>query len=263
MIFTITEHSHIFADYTLLVRLIIMFIRILLFLSAVSLVTACNNELKRELAPKTADQSMKTENHVANKQTVPTKHYKPAATPVITHYAYVKTSAGKFVIGLYGEDAPETVANFIGLCKMNYYTGVHFHRVARNFLIQTGDKLTVTSQNKEEWGTGGETFNGKELNDELFTETTSYKEGYRKGAVAMANKGPNTGTSQFFICLAEAVNMEHKWPIFGRVIDGLELIDRISEVDVEPGKRGRFDGIPLKPIKIVNIKITLVQAPRQ
>ena len=183
--------------------------------------------------------------------------------PVITHYAFLKTSIGKVTIGLYGEDAPETVANFIGLTKMKYYNGMLIHRIAKNFLVQMGDSYTRTTADKALWGTGGETFNGGELLDELDPETPSYKIGYEKGVVAMANKGPRTATSQFFICLEEAKFIKHNWTIFGRVIDGLDIVERISQAEIEPSKHDISDGTPIKPIRILNLRIVLIKAPRR
>jgi cyclophilin family peptidyl-prolyl cis-trans isomerase len=235
---------------------------LILAITFVSLV-ACNkaeNEDNKNLAHQDK-QEVKSDNS-ADKD-ISSKKVDYPATPVITHYAYIKTTAGKITLGLYGDDAPETVANFIGLSKMKYYNGVLIHRVARSFLIQMGDKLTRTSLEKKEWGTGGETFNGGELLDELNPETPSYKEGYKIGVVAMANKGPHTGTSQFFICLDEAKFLKHDFPIFGRVVEGIDLVQRISEVEIEPTKRDKYDGIPIKPIRILSIKINLIKAPQK
>jgi cyclophilin family peptidyl-prolyl cis-trans isomerase len=180
---------------------------------------------------------------------------------VITHFAYVKTSMGSFTIALYGEDAPETVANFIGLIKMKYYNGILFHRIAKNFLIQAGDKNTLFPNKKTEWGFGGESFYGGEIEDELNPKTPSYRGGYVKGVAAMANKGPNTNSSQFFICLDKAKSLEHKWTIFGKVTEGLEVVEKISEVQVEPSDRGNFDGIPIKPVRIYSINIKFIKSP--
>lgn len=180
---------------------------------------------------------------------------------VITHFAFVKTSMGNFTMELYGEDAPETVANFIGLVKMKYYNGLLFHRVAKNFLIQTGDKNTLWQNKKSEWGIGGQSFYGGEIEDELNPNTPSYRMGYVKGTVAMANKGPNTNTSQFFICLPEAAKLEHKWTIFGKVIEGMDVVENISYVPVERSDRGANDGVPVKPVRIHSIAIKLIKAP--
>lgn len=176
-------------------------------------------------------------------------------TPEVTHYALLKTTMGKIRIQLFGKDAPKTVENFISLAKSGYYNGVLIHRVAKNFLIQTGDGNTKYKSKKAEWGFGGKSSFGKEFNDEINPKSTTFKMGYRKGTVAMANRGLNTNTSQFFICLDEAINLEPRWTIFGRVVEGIDVVERISNVDVIASTIDPDDGIPVKPIKILSVSI--------
>jgi peptidylprolyl isomerase/peptidyl-prolyl cis-trans isomerase-like 1 len=176
-------------------------------------------------------------------------------TSVVTALAVINTSMGKITIGLFGKDAPITVRNFIGLAEKDYYDGVLFHRAARNFLIQTVDKNTKFKNRKPDWGKGGESIFGKYFEDELDSKTPSYRSGYLPGVVAMANRGPNTNTSQFFICLEDAVYLEHKWTIFGRVLDGMDVVENISELDVEPGPYEPDDGLPRKAVKILSVRI--------
>ncbi len=189
------------------------------------------------------------------------KPLSPTDTAVVTHIAAVKTTMGNFKIGLFGEDVPETVANFIGLAKMNYYNGVLFHRVAKDLLIQTGDRTTLFPSRKSEWGYGGESFYGEKIDDELNPNCPSYRRGYEKGVVAMANKGPNTNASQFFICLEEAKKLERKWTIFGKVVEGMNVVEKISSVPVEQSARGENDGLPKKEIRIKTINIKLIKPP--
>jgi peptidylprolyl isomerase/peptidyl-prolyl cis-trans isomerase-like 1 len=176
-------------------------------------------------------------------------------TAVVTAQAVISTNMGRIVIGLFGKDAPRTVRNFIGLSEKDYYDDLLFHRVARNFLIQTGDKNTKFKNRRTDWGKGGESIYGKYFEDELDPSAPSYKTGYLPGVVAMANRGPNTNTSQFFICLEDAVYLEHKWTIFGKVIDGMDVVEKISEMDVEPGPYEPDDGLPRKAVKIVSVRI--------
>ncbi|MGA2296976.1 MAG: peptidylprolyl isomerase [FCB group bacterium] len=190
-----------------------------------------------------------------NKKVVEPKFSIPKERAIITAKAVIYTSKGKIQIGLYGRDAPRTVKNFIGLAKKGYYNGVLFHRIAKKFLIQTGDPLTKSYSKKADWGTGGESIYGVEFEDELNPETASSKIGYVKGAIAMANRGPNTNTSQFFICLEEAENLEHRWTIFGRVTDGINVVENISNVEVLPSPRGTKDGLPKDPVKVFSIRI--------
>jgi cyclophilin family peptidyl-prolyl cis-trans isomerase len=179
----------------------------------------------------------------------------PKERIIITNEAVMMTSKGKILLGLYGKDAPKTVVNFIGLAKRGFYNEIKFHRVAKDFLIQAGDRLTLNSRRMEDWGTGGESIFKKEFDDELDPETPSYKTGYIKGTLAMANRGPNTNKSQFFICLDDAEKLEHNWTIFGRVLEGIDVVEKIASVKIIPGNRGPNDGIPLKPVIIYWVKI--------
>lgn len=180
----------------------------------------------------------------------------PAALgPVATDTVIVKTSMGSFSIELYGLDAPKTVVNFLTHVKNKYYDGVRIHRVARNFVVQMGDPNTRDLRSKAEWGKGGETATGEVLKEELDPSRLSAQQGYRKGIVAMARKQePGSGTSQFFVCLDNATNLPYTSTIFGNVIDGIEVIEKISMLEVEPGPLGDTDGIPKKAVTITSIK---------
>lgn len=176
-------------------------------------------------------------------------------TPVITHIAVLETSMGRITLGLYGLDAPKTVRNFVELARRGVYRGVLFHRVARNFVIQTGDPLTKDPKRRALWGTGGVSIYGKEFEDELNPETPSYRLGYQPGTVAMANRGPNTNTSQFFICLERAASLPKAYTIFGRVLEGMEVVRAIAAVPIEPGPFGPEDGTPVTPVVLRSVKV--------
>ena len=173
---------------------------------------------------------------------------------IITQTAVISTTMGDVEVSLYGKDAPNAVENFVTLARRGFYNGILFHRVAKNFLIQAGDPSTKHDKNKLDWGMGGESIFGSGFETELNTKSAVYRNGYTRGTLAMANRGPGTNTSQFFICLAEAIKLDKEWTIFGRVSKGMEVVDAISVVEVEPSPRGKFDGIPKKPIKIISIK---------
>ncbi len=173
----------------------------------------------------------------------------------ITNIAIITTSLGKISVGLFGKDSPKTVKNFIGLAKKGYYNGILIHRVAKNFLIQTGDRNTISKLKKTDWGKGGQSFFGKPFEDELFPETPSYKNGYFKGTLAMANRGQHTNTSQFFICLDDAMELDKRWTIFGKVIEGMSVVEKINSVKIKPGPFEANDGVPEEPIKINSIVI--------
>ncbi|MDW8225663.1 MAG: peptidylprolyl isomerase [Bacteroidota bacterium] len=183
-------------------------------------------------------------------------------TPVVTHTAVLRTSLGTITLGLYGKDAPKTVRNFVELARRGVYDGVLFHRVARNFVIQAGDPLTKDPKQRARWGTGGTSIYGGEFEDELNPETPSYRLGYQLGTVAMANRGPNTNTSQFFICLERAANLPKAYTIFGRVLEGMEVVRKIAEVAIEPGPFGPGDGTPKTPVVIQSVKVREVSQPK-
>jgi cyclophilin family peptidyl-prolyl cis-trans isomerase len=167
----------------------------------------------------------------------------------------LQTTLGTIRLGLYGEDAPKTVRNFVELARRGVYDGVLFHRVARNFVIQAGDPLTKDPRERARWGTGGVSIYGGEFEDELNPQTPSYQLGYQPGTVAMANRGPNTNTSQFFICLERAVNLPKAYTIFGRVLEGMDVVQAIAEVPIEPGPFGPDDGTPKTPVVIRKVTI--------
>jgi cyclophilin family peptidyl-prolyl cis-trans isomerase len=163
-------------------------------------------------------------------------------------YAVIETSMGTIEIELYRSDAPKAVENFVKLAQQKYFDGVIFHRVSRGFVIQGGDPTGT--------GTGGKSIYGKEFEDELNPSTPSYKEGYKKGVVAMANRGPNTNTSQFFIMLNDVPNMPKNYSIFGKVVKGMEVVDAIGKVDITP-QMGPNDGKP--KVDVVMKKVTIRQ----
>ena len=127
----------------------------------------------------------------------------------------MQTSKGTIELDLYDEDAPTTVGNFVTLARDGFYDGVVFHRVIPDFMIQGGDPTGTGS------GGPGYTFED-EFNDRSV----------ERGALAMANSGPNTNGSQFFIVTADACPwLDGKHTVFGRVTDGMDSVDAISAVD--------------------------------
>lgn len=177
-------------------------------------------------------------------------------TAEITDIVTINTSLGAITVGLFGKDAPNTVKNFVELSKKKYYDGILFHRVARGFVIQAGDPKTRDASKREEWGTGGETWNGEQLTDELNSETPSYRMGYAKGTLAMGKSmAPNSARSQFFITTSDAMGLPREYPIFGKVISGMDVVDKIGGLEVEPGRMGDADGIPKNPPVIKSTKV--------
>jgi cyclophilin family peptidyl-prolyl cis-trans isomerase len=131
----------------------------------------------------------------------------------------LKTNKGDIKFETYYDDAPRTVDNFVKLAEEGFYDGVIFHRVIDGFMIQGGDPTGT--------GTGGP---GYSFADEIDPESEIYQEGYKKGVVAMANAGPNTQGSQFFIMVAD-YPLPPNYTIFGKVVSGQEVADAISVVE--------------------------------
>ncbi len=160
-----------------------------------------------------------------------------------TKIVVLETSKGKIKVKLAPKDAPLTVASFMKLVDKGLYNGLIFHRVISDFMIQGGDP----SGN----GTGGP---GYQFIDELNPETQSYKDGYAKGVLAMANSGPDTNGSQFFIMLKDTP-LPHNYTIFGKVVAGQEVVDAIGKVATYQGAETetKKKDMPLAPIKINKI----------
>jgi cyclophilin family peptidyl-prolyl cis-trans isomerase len=147
--------------------------------------------------------------------------------------ATLHTSEGAIELELYPDDAPKTVENFVKLSRDGFYEGVIFHRVIPEFMIQGGDPTGT--------GTGGP---GYEFEDEFNQHRVV------RGVLAMANAGPNTNGSQFFIVTAEATPwLDGKHTVFGRVTSGMDVVDRISAVDRDANDR------PREPVAIERVEL--------
>jgi len=133
--------------------------------------------------------------------------------------AVIKTDKGDIEVELYPNDAPQTVQNFVTLAKRGYFDKLTFHRVEAGFVIQGGDPNGN--------GTGGTSIYGAKFNDELNPETASYKTGYKEGVLAMANSGPNTNGSQFFIMLADNDTLPKNYTIFGKVTSDMDVVKKV------------------------------------
>lgn len=151
----------------------------------------------------------------------------------------IETNKGTIVFETYDADAPKAAQNFVDLANKGYYNGVIFHRVIKGFMIQGGDPTGT--------GRGGP---GYTFADELNPNTVSAKAGYQRGVVAMANSGPNTNGSQFFIMHAD-YPLPHNYTIFGKVVKGLDVVDAIATTPVDGSDR------PLSEVKM--LKVTAVK----
>ncbi len=144
----------------------------------------------------------------------------PQTLKNLMHTVTIETNKGKIVFETYDQDAPKASQNFVELAGKSFYDGVIFHRVIKGFMIQGGDPTGT--------GRGGP---GYKFEDELNPNTESYKTGYKRGVVAMANSGPNTNGSQFFIMHAD-YPLPNSYTIFGRVVSGMEVVDAIANSKV-------------------------------
>jgi len=154
--------------------------------------------------------------------------------------ATFETNYGMFKVKLLVDEMPITTDNFIKLAKKGFYDSTKFHRVISKFMIQGGDPLSKDDSQKQRWGTGGP---GYQIQDEFGTM------GNNKGTIAMANAGPNTGGSQFFINLVDNHYLDDKHPVFGQVIEGLEVVEKIGKVNT-----GARD-IPIENVIIKKVTI--------
>lgn len=153
--------------------------------------------------------------------------------------AVIKTNKGDIEVEFFVEKAPLTVTNFTGLADIGFYNGTKFHRVIKDFMIQGGDPLSKDDTKQSQWGTGGPGYSFKdEINDEKLV----------RGTLAMANAGPDTNGSQFFIVTAEATPwLDGKHTSFGKVVGGMEVVEMIEAAQTGEGDR------PVEPIVVEKI----------
>jgi peptidylprolyl isomerase len=162
--------------------------------------------------------------------------------PAKKYTATVETSLGSFKIELLAKESPKTVNNFVFLAKEGFYDWVIFHRIIKAFMVQTGDPTGT--------GSGGP---GYRFADEL-----PARHSYEAGMVAMANAGPNTNGSQFFICTgdqSQGLDGAPNYTQFGRISGGMEIVYKIAGVQVTRSPHGEFSK-PIDPPVIKGIEIT-------
>jgi cyclophilin family peptidyl-prolyl cis-trans isomerase len=159
---------------------------------------------------------------------------------VANRTAVIETNKGTIKFELLEQDAPKTTENFRLLADKNYYNGVIFHRVIKNFMIQGGDPLGQ--------GYGGESAWGGKFDDEIDRSSPLYAGVYEKGTVAMANSGPNTNGSQFFIMHID-YPLPPSYTKFGKVIEGQSVIDEIANVQTSQNDK------PAEPVVMNRVYI--------
>ena len=150
--------------------------------------------------------------------------------------AVFDTSMGEFKIELFEDKSPITAGNFKKLVQEGFYDGTKFHRVIKGFMNQGGDPLTKDNSQQARWGTGGP---GYAIKDEFIEGLSNVR-----GSISMANSGPNSGGSQFFLNVVDNTNLDwdkppaqSKHPVFGKVIEGMDVVDAVNSVQTVPGDR--------------------------
>ena len=173
----------------------------------------------------------------------PPAHKQYSAPPAMVidpskHYtATINTTKGTMKAELYANEAPLTVNNFVFLSRDGFYNGIKFHRIVKGFMVQTGDPRGD--------GTGGP---GYEFKDEPVTRD------YTRGTLAMANAGPNTNGSQFFIVQKDSPGLQKNYTIFGKLTEGFETLDAIANTPVGPAANGETSA-PQEDVHITSITI--------
>ena len=158
-------------------------------------------------------------------------------------HARIETNMGNMEIEFFEIDSPMAVENFRLLSEHGYYDGLTFHRVVKGFMIQGGDP--------DGTGTGGESAWGGQFDDKINPDSILYQRGYRRGTVAMANSGPNTNGSQFFIMHQDS-RLPPNYVIFGNVVKGQAVVDALAEVPTVRGGGGEMSR-PTQPLIIRKI----------
>jgi len=160
-------------------------------------------------------------------------------TPDSMLVAVVETNLGTFELELYPNETPITVTNFVTLAEENFYDGVSFHRVIDGFVIQGGDPTGT--------GSGGKSiYDGKPYADEFLPALRHNS----AGILSMANRGPHTNTSQFFITLAPTPHLDDKHTVFGKVIEGMDVVAKIGKVPTEPPYNRPVDPVVMEKVTI-------------
>lgn len=154
----------------------------------------------------------------------------------------LKTSMGDVVIDLFEKETPKTVENFLALARSGFYDGTRFHRVIEGFMVQGGDPLSRDLTKESSWGTGGP---GYQFKDEIVPGLSNVV-----GTLSMANAGPDTNGSQFFINVGDNVFLDGKHAVFGNVLEGMDVVLAMSRVNTK-GK-GAIDS-PIEPILLNQI----------
>lgn len=154
----------------------------------------------------------------------------------------LQTNKGEIGLEMMEKDAPNTVANFAKLASGGFYDGTKFHRVIKDFMIQGGDPQSKDDSMMARWGTGGP---GYQFEDEIHENNRN-----EVGTIAMANAGPNTNGSQFFINVAPNNFLDGKHTVFGKVVSGMEVVEVIESTPTDASDR------PIEPVVIERVTVS-------
>lgn len=160
-------------------------------------------------------------------------------------HAVIETDKGVIEIEFYEQDSPKSVENFRLLAEKGYYHGLTFHRIIKGFMVQGGDPAGD--------GTGGESAWGGQFGEEIKRDSPLYRRNYVRGVVAMANAGPDTNGSQFFI-MHQNYPLPPQYIIFGQVTKGIEVVDALAQTPTRRGRDGQMSE-PLTPPKMLKVTI--------
>jgi len=215
---------------------------LMIALSAVIVIGALmffNKDNTNNLSQNIMQEDKKAEENIVNDDVV------VSDTKTVSENNIVKvkfnTSEGEITLEMYPEKAPKTVSNFVELAKQGFFDGTKFHRVINDFMIQGGDPLSKEESQRPYWGTGGPGYSFEDEQNDLALVS---------GVIAMANSGPNTNGSQFFIITAEATPwLQGKHTGFGKVVSGLDIVEIIEKTKVGPTDQ------PLEDIEINSVEI--------
>ncbi|TSC61983.1 MAG: peptidylprolyl isomerase [Parcubacteria group bacterium Gr01-1014_48] len=152
----------------------------------------------------------------------------------------LKTNKGDISIELFMDTMPVTAGNFLKLAKEDFYDGVKFHRVIKDFMLQGGDPNSK-GDDKSSYGTGGP---GYTIKDEFVPGNAN-----NRGTISMANAGPDTGGSQFFVNLKNNDFLNDKHPVFGKVVEGMDVVDTIGTTETDAGD------LPVEAVVIKDIEV--------
>lgn len=204
-----------------------------------------SKEAREDVSAATEKENMKINNSLNEDNMMSSKVQVPVANPELIKqypFALMKTNKGEIKIKFHGDKAPLAVTNFLQLASGGFYDGVRFHRVIKGFMIQGGDPLSKDLAMQQRWGTGGP---GYQFKDEL-----SGAEKYLQGTLAMANSGPNTNGSQFFIVTASPeTQLPPSYTVFGEVVGGLDVALEIENVKTTTADR------PVEEVVIEKIEV--------